>query len=64
MKLHYAFQVTPDDVLASVAALRHVGLEPAAGGGRPIDEPEPPQPPMQRLMLSEWRRLHATNLPA
>jgi catechol 2,3-dioxygenase-like lactoylglutathione lyase family enzyme len=40
MRLHYAFQVTLDDVKASVAALKQAGLEPLAGGGRPIDEPE------------------------
>ncbi|MGA3003676.1 MAG: VOC family protein [Acetobacteraceae bacterium] len=41
MRLHYAFQVTLDDVQASIAALRRAGLEPVAGGGgRPIDEPE------------------------
>jgi lactoylglutathione lyase len=86
MKLHYAFQVTVDDVEASIAALRHAGLVPTAGGGRPIDEPEvipwipsasvyfqdpdghsleyiamlpePAQPQMHRVMLSEWRKLH------
>ena len=40
MKLHYAFQVTLDDVTASVTALRRAGLEPLSGTGRPIDEPE------------------------
>jgi len=41
MRLHYAFQVTIDDVEASIAALKRVGLEPLSGGaGRPIDEPE------------------------
>jgi lactoylglutathione lyase len=41
LRLHYAFQVTLDDVKASVAALRRAGLEPVSGGGgRPIDEPE------------------------
>jgi lactoylglutathione lyase len=40
MKLHYAFQVTIDDVKASVAALKRAGIEPLSGTGRPIDEPE------------------------
>jgi lactoylglutathione lyase len=40
MKLHYAFQVTIEDVKASIAALRRAGLEPLAGGGRVIEEPE------------------------
>ena len=40
MKLHYAFQVTIADVEASVAALKRNGIEPLAGGGRPIEEPE------------------------
>ncbi len=40
MKLHYAFQVTLADVEASVPALRRAGIEPLAGGGRPIGEPE------------------------
>jgi lactoylglutathione lyase len=41
MRLHYAFQVTLDDVKASVSALRRAGLQPlSGGGGRPIDEPE------------------------
>lgn len=40
MRLHYAFQVTLDDVQASVAALKRAGLEPLSGTGRPIDEPE------------------------
>jgi lactoylglutathione lyase len=87
LKLHYAFQVSLDDVQASITALRSAGLVPTAGGGsRAIDEPEvipwipaasvyfkdpdghslefiamlpePPQPRMQRVMLSEWRKLH------
>lgn len=41
MKLHYAFQVTIEDVKASVVALREAGIDPlAGGGGRVIDEPE------------------------
>jgi len=40
MRLHYAFQVTLDDVKASVAALRRSGLEPLSGTGKPIEEPE------------------------
>jgi catechol 2,3-dioxygenase-like lactoylglutathione lyase family enzyme len=40
MRLHYAFQVTIDDVKTSVQALRRAGLEPLSGTGRPIDEPE------------------------
>jgi catechol 2,3-dioxygenase-like lactoylglutathione lyase family enzyme len=40
MRLHYAFQVTIDDVEASVASLKRVGLEPLSGRGLPIDEPE------------------------
>jgi catechol 2,3-dioxygenase-like lactoylglutathione lyase family enzyme len=40
MKLHYAFQVTIADVEASVSALKRAGIEPLAGGGRPIEEPE------------------------
>jgi lactoylglutathione lyase len=93
MRLHYAFQVTIDDVKASVAALKRAGLEPlAGGGGRVIDEPEvipwipsasvyfkdpdghslefiamlpePPQPRMGRLMLSDWYKLHATTATA
>ena len=77
---------------AHLQALRRAGLEPTAGGGRPIDEPEvlpwipaasvyfkdpdghslefiamlpePPQPRMQRVMLSEWRKLHGAAQPA
>jgi catechol 2,3-dioxygenase-like lactoylglutathione lyase family enzyme len=41
MRLHYAFQVTVEDVVASVAALKQAGLQPTGGGGgAPIDEPE------------------------
>jgi lactoylglutathione lyase len=92
MQLHYAFEVTIDDVTAAVAALRRAGLEPLSGTGRPIDEPEvipwipsasvyfrdpdghslefiamlpePPQPRMKHVTLSEWQRLHASAQPA
>ncbi len=40
MRLHYAFQVTLDDVKASVAALKRAGLVPLSGVGQPIVEPE------------------------
>jgi lactoylglutathione lyase len=40
MRLHYAFQVTIDDVIASVSALRRAGIEPLSGTKRPISEPE------------------------
>ena len=40
MKLHYAFQVTIDDLRLSVAALTRAGIEPLSGTGRPIEEPE------------------------
>ncbi len=40
MRLHYAFQVTLEDVSASIVALRRAGLTPLSGGGRPIEEPE------------------------
>ena len=39
MRLHYAFQVSLDDVVASVAALRLAGLQPLSGDGVPIEEP-------------------------
>ncbi len=88
MKLHYAFQVTIDDVKASVSALKRAGIESLSGTGLPIDEPEvipwipaasvyfkdpdghslefiamlpeAAQKRMQRVMLSEWRTLHAS----
>ncbi len=88
MKLHYAFQVTLDDVEASVATLTCAGLQPLSGTRQPIDEPEvipwipaasvyfkdpdghslefiamlpePPQPRMQRTMLSGWRKVHTS----
>jgi lactoylglutathione lyase len=40
MRLHYAFQVSVEDVVASVAALKQAGLQPMAGGGGPLEEPE------------------------
>ena len=39
MKLHYAFEVTLADAVASVPALREAGLEPRSGRGEAIDEP-------------------------
>jgi catechol 2,3-dioxygenase-like lactoylglutathione lyase family enzyme len=40
MRLHIAFDVALDDVIASVEKLRAAGLTPRdAGGGKPIDEP-------------------------
>jgi catechol 2,3-dioxygenase-like lactoylglutathione lyase family enzyme len=40
LRLHFAFQVTIDTAIASVAALRDAGLQPRSGGREPIDEPE------------------------
>ena len=40
IKLHYAFQVSLDDVKASVTALQQAGLQPTSGSRQPIDEPE------------------------
>lgn len=40
LRLHFAFQVTLDTAVASVAALRGAGLHPRSGGREPIDEPE------------------------
>ena len=40
MRLHYAFQVGIEDVIASVAALKKAGIQPLSGDGRPIDEPQ------------------------
>ena len=40
MRLHYAFQVTVEAAIASVAALKDAGLQPMSGTGAPIDEPE------------------------
>jgi lactoylglutathione lyase len=40
MKLHYAFQVTVENVLKSITALKDAGLQPLSATGRPIDEPD------------------------
>jgi lactoylglutathione lyase len=40
LRLHFAFQVTLDNVVAAVAALNSVGLRPRSGAGDPIEEPE------------------------
>ncbi len=40
LRLHFAFQVTVDTAIASVAALRDARLHPRSGGREPIDEPE------------------------
>jgi catechol 2,3-dioxygenase-like lactoylglutathione lyase family enzyme len=40
LRLHFAFQVELDTVIASVAALRKAGLSPRSGTRVPIDEPE------------------------
>ena len=40
MRLHYAFQVTLDDVKASVNALERSGLRALSGTGAPIEEPQ------------------------
>lgn len=40
LRLHFAFQVTLDDVSTAVAALRGAGLYPRSGAGDPIEEPE------------------------
>jgi catechol 2,3-dioxygenase-like lactoylglutathione lyase family enzyme len=40
LRLHFAFQVNLDTVIASVAALRQAGLSPRSGTRVPIDEPE------------------------
>ena len=39
-RLHFAFQVTLETAIASVAALRAAGLAPRSGTRYPIDEPE------------------------
>ena len=40
MRLHLAFTVTLDDVIASVATLRGAGIMPRGdGGGPPVEEP-------------------------
>jgi lactoylglutathione lyase len=40
MKLHYAFEVTIEDAVRSIAALKDAGLQPTSGTGQEIDEPE------------------------
>jgi lactoylglutathione lyase len=39
MRLHIAFSVELEQVLASVGRLRDAGLTPLDGGGKPVDEP-------------------------
>jgi lactoylglutathione lyase len=39
LRLHFAFQVTLDSVIASVAALQRAGLRPRSGTGETIEEP-------------------------
>ncbi len=39
MRLHIAFDMTLDDVIASVERLRAVGLTPLSPVGEPVDEP-------------------------
>lgn len=39
LRLHVAFTVALDDVIASVAALQAVGIVPRGGGGAPAREP-------------------------
>ena len=40
MKLHYAFQVTVEDAIASIAALKDAGLQPTGLTGQAINEQE------------------------
>ncbi len=40
LRLHFAFQVTLDNAVAAVAALRAAGLRPRSGTGEAIEEPE------------------------
>jgi hypothetical protein len=40
LRLHFAFQVSLDNVVGCVAALRAAGLRPRSGAGDPIEEPE------------------------
>ena len=40
VRLHYAFQVSLEHAIASIAALRDAGLQPLSGTGRVIEEPE------------------------
>lgn len=39
LRLHFAFQVSLETVIASVHALRDAGLQPRSGNREPIDEP-------------------------
>ncbi len=39
MRLHIAFDVALDDVIASVEKLRAAGLTPLSPDGEPVDEP-------------------------
>jgi len=39
LRLHIAFDVALDHVIASIARLREAGLTPRSGDGAPIDEP-------------------------
>lgn len=39
MRLHLAFRMEPDQVIASVARLRAKGVEPLGFRGEPVDEP-------------------------
>lgn len=39
-RLHFAFQVTLENVVAAVAALNAVGLRPRSAAGDPIEQPE------------------------
>ena len=39
MVLHTAFRTTPEELIGSLAALRHVGITPLDFDGRPTDEP-------------------------
>jgi len=39
MRLHTAFDVALEHVIASVDRLRHAGLTPRSGSGEPIEEP-------------------------
>jgi len=39
LRLHFAFQVSLETVVASVAALREAGLQPRSGKREPIEEP-------------------------
>lgn len=39
MRLHLAFRMEPDQIIASVAQLRAKGVEPRGFRGEPVDEP-------------------------